>query len=57
MNFKSFETTGDTSFETSAVRLYHELQKEILTGKLPPGTRLIRRELGKRFELSQSTVS
>lgn len=57
MNFKSFDATGDLPFETSAVRLYHDLQKEILTGKLPPGARLVRRELGRRFNLSQSTVS
>lgn len=57
MNFKSFSATEDAAFETNAVRLYHDLQKEILTGKLPPGTRLVRRELGKRFNLSQSTVS
>ena len=57
MNFKSFEATGEAGFETSAIRLYHDLQKEILTGLLPPGARLVRRELGKRFALSQSTVS
>lgn len=57
MNFKNFDAAGDNNFETSAVRLYHELQKEILVGKLPPGTRLVRRDLGKRFEYSQSTVS
>lgn len=57
MNFKSFSATEDAAFETNAVRLYHDLQKEILTGKLPPGTRLVRRELCKRFGFSQSTVS
>ena len=45
------------SFETQAVRLFRTLEIEILSGKLQPGQRLIRRDLCERFGLSQATVS
>jgi len=44
-------------FETQAVRLFRKLEFEILSGKLQPGQRLVRRELCIRFGLSQATVS
>lgn len=47
----------DVLFETQAVRLFRALEVEILGGKFRPGQRLIRRDLSKRFELSQATVS
>ncbi|SDT94964.1 transcriptional regulator, GntR family [Verrucomicrobium sp. GAS474] len=48
---------AEFEFETQAVRLFRNLEFEILSGKLPPGTRLVRRELTQRFHLSQATVS
>ncbi|EIP99621.1 transcriptional regulator [Opitutaceae bacterium TAV1] len=57
MNLSHADFANSESFETSGVRLYRELQHEILTGKLHPGERLIRRELCARFQLSQSTVT
>ncbi len=57
MNIKYGETGGAEVFETAAVRLYHELQREILTGDVHPGERLTRRALGQRFGVSQSTVT
>ncbi len=57
MNIKQEKTGRVEVFETSAVRLYHQLQREILTGKLHPGERLVRKALCGRFGLSQSTVT
>lgn len=45
------------NFETQAVRLFKALEFEILSGKLKPGQRLVRRDLSRRFNLSQATVS
>ncbi len=42
----------DKKFSTRSVEVYKILQKEIVTGQLPPGTRLVRRELAKRFKIS-----
>lgn len=47
----------EVAFETQAVRLFRLLEVEILKGDLEPGQRLIRRELSKRFDLSQATVA
>jgi DNA-binding GntR family transcriptional regulator len=57
MNIKQTKSGSVEIFETSAIRLYHELQHEILRGDLHPGARLTRRALGSRFEVSQSTVA
>ncbi|MDR1280946.1 MAG: GntR family transcriptional regulator [Opitutaceae bacterium] len=57
MNLSHTDFGENEPFETSAVRLYHELQHEILAGKLHPGARLVRRELCSRFGLSQSTIT
>ncbi|MDR1282922.1 MAG: GntR family transcriptional regulator [Opitutaceae bacterium] len=57
MNLSHDDFANSESFETSGVRLYRELQHEILTGKLHPGEHLIRRELCARFQLSQFTVT
>lgn len=43
-------------FSTRSVEVYKILQKEIVTGKLAPGTRLVRRELAKRFNISPIPV-
>lgn len=43
--------------ETAAARVQRLLHVDILTGKLAPGTRLIRRDLAARFKVSLSTVS
>lgn len=40
------------TFSTRSVKVYKTLQQEIVTGKLEPGTRLVRRELAKRFDMS-----
>ncbi len=48
---------GHIGIETAAARVQRLLHAEILTGKLAPGTRLIRRELAGRFKVSLSTVS
>jgi len=47
----------ENSFETQATHLFQELQDEIVRGQLPPGSRLTRRELCRRFKVSQATVS
>jgi DNA-binding GntR family transcriptional regulator len=55
MNLKSDE--NHFAFQTQAYRLFQKLEREIVTGKLKPGQRLIRRELTNRFGVSQATVS
>jgi DNA-binding GntR family transcriptional regulator len=40
------------SFSTRSVEIYKSLQSQIVTGKLAPGTRLIRRDLAKLFNVS-----
>lgn len=55
MNIRSI--SQDILFETQAVRLFRELEMEILAGKFEPGERLVRRDISKRFGLSQATVS
>ncbi len=61
MNIKiptqSTKLDQNTDFETQAVRLFRALEFEILSGKLEPGQRLLRRDLCRRFGLSQATVS
>ncbi|HEY8967400.1 MAG TPA: GntR family transcriptional regulator [Candidatus Methylacidiphilales bacterium] len=47
----------NVTFETQAVELFHKLEFEILSGQFEPGARLVRRELTKRFGVSQATVS
>jgi len=51
------QSDSEFSFETQAVRLFRTLEFEILAGKFQPGDRLVRRDLTKRFKLSQATVS
>jgi DNA-binding GntR family transcriptional regulator len=48
---------AENSLETQATRLFRALEFEIVCGKLPPGTRLTRRSVCKRFNVSQATVS
>lgn len=55
MNIRS--ASQNVSFETQAVRLFRELEMEILAGKFQPGERLVRRDISNRFGLSQATVS
>lgn len=50
-------TPASVVFETQAFRVYRQLEDEILRGQLPPGQRLTRRDLSRRFEVSQATVS
>ncbi|MDP0497398.1 MAG: GntR family transcriptional regulator [Verrucomicrobiota bacterium JB024] len=57
MNIKQAKSGQVEVFETNAVRLYHQLQREILIGKLHPGERLVRKALCDRFKVSQSTVT
>jgi GntR family transcriptional regulator, rspAB operon transcriptional repressor len=45
-------SANDKKFSTRSVEVYKIIQKEIVTGQLPPGTRLVRRELAKRFSIS-----
>jgi len=56
VNIKSSDTK-DTVFETQAVRIYRHLEDEILTCQLQPGQRLTRRDLSRRFQVSQATIS
>ena len=55
MNLRDAE--DEVVFETQAVRLFRTLEVEILSGKLNPGQRLVRRDLSRRFDVSQATVS
>lgn len=48
--------TIDKKFSTRSVEVYKILQREIVTGKLDPGSRLVRRELAKRFNISPIPV-
>lgn len=57
MNIRRSRSSFATNIETAAARVQRLLHAEILTGKLSPGTRLIRRELAARFKVSLSTVS
>ncbi len=40
------------AFSTRSMEVYKTLQSEIVTGKIPPGERLVRRDLAKRFHMS-----
>ena len=40
------------NFSTRSIEVYKMLRQEIITGKLAPGKRLLRRELAKRFHIS-----
>lgn len=55
MNIKS--DRGNKTFDTEATRIFEALQGDIVYGKLQPGSRLIRRDLCRRFTVSQATVS
>lgn len=55
MNFKFQDPNFD--FQTQAFRLFRDLEREILSGQLVPGKRLIRREISQRFGVSQATVT
>jgi DNA-binding GntR family transcriptional regulator len=55
MNLKSDD--NHFAFQTQAYRIFEKLEREIVTGILKPGQRLIRRELTNRFGVSQATVS
>lgn len=47
----------NASFTTLTERVYATLRGEILDGRLPPETRLVRRELAKRLEVSPVPVA
>ena len=55
MNIKAKKS--ESPFETQSTRLFRTLEFEIVCGKVPPGSRLTRRSLCKRFNVSQATVS
>ena len=55
MNIKSQD--HNFSFQTQAFRLFRDLELEILSGKLSPGKRLVRRDISQRFGVSQATVA
>lgn len=40
------------AFSTRSMQVYKSLQSEIVTGKLHPGERLVRRDLAQRFNMS-----
>lgn len=49
--------TGTDSFATLAERVYATLHDDILTGRLTAGTRLVRRTLAERLEVSPIPVT
>lgn len=46
-----------TAFATLTERVYASLQDDILAGRLAPGTRLVRRDLAKRLDVSPVPVA
>jgi DNA-binding GntR family transcriptional regulator len=57
MNIRRATSALVPGIETAAARVQRLLHAEILSGKLAPGTRLIRRDLASRFKVSLSTIS
>ena len=51
------QTDGSLEFQTAASRVYRELREDITSGRLPPGTRLVRRKLGERLKVSAIPVT
>ena len=43
-------------FETSSIRVYRKMRKDIVSGELTPGEKLIRRTLGKKYGVSPITI-
>ncbi|MCK5249962.1 MAG: GntR family transcriptional regulator [Spirochaetaceae bacterium] len=43
-------------FETSSIRIYRKIRKDIVLGKLAPGGKLTRRTLGKEYGVSPITI-
>ncbi len=48
---------GNGDFQTLANKIYLMLQEEIASGEMPSGTRLVRRVLAKRFNVSPIPVT
>lgn len=55
MNIKTLDSTE--LFETQAVRLFRTLEFQVLSGRLQPGKRLVRRVIAKSHSVSQATVA
>ena len=53
---KTFVPAADTGFQTLKGRVCQTLRQEIISGKTPPGTRLVRRTISKRLGVSPIPV-